>query len=57
VCFVGVAIVRIAFMAATTYMLLWVISYVDSGVVESDDQAKVIFINLKIVSIVSLFCV
>lgn len=42
-CLFGNLIIRLSVVLSSTFMLLWITSFVDSGVVESDDEAKTIY--------------
>jgi hypothetical protein len=39
-CFIGVAITRLAMVLLSTLMILWITSFVDKGVLKNEDEAK-----------------
>jgi hypothetical protein len=40
VCFVGVMIIRLVVILFNTFVMLWITSFVDSGVLSSESEAK-----------------
>ena len=43
ICLCGNLIIRLSVVLSSTFTLLWITSFVDSGVVQSDDDAKTIY--------------
>lgn len=41
-CFIGVTIIRLIGVLFSTFLLLWITSFVDTGILKSEDDAKVI---------------
>jgi hypothetical protein len=39
-CFVGVTIIRLVFVLFNTFLLLWITSFVDKGVLKDENEAK-----------------
>ena len=42
-CFIGSMVVRLVTVLFSVYLLLWVTSFVDSGVLESEEEAKTVY--------------
>ena len=42
-CLFGNLVIRLSVVLSSTFMLLWITSFVDSGIVRSDDDAKTIY--------------
>mmetsp|Transcript_19442 Transcript_19442/g.18562 ORF Transcript_19442/g.18562 Transcript_19442/m.18562 type:complete len:167 (+) Transcript_19442:773-1273(+) len=55
VCFLGVVIITVVYIVNNTFMLLWLTSYVDEGVLRSDDEAKILIQYYNLISIGVIF--
>ena len=42
-CLFGNLIIRLSVVLSSTFMLLWITSFVDSGVLQSDNEAKTVY--------------
>jgi hypothetical protein len=54
VCFFGVTIIRLVFILFNTFLLLWITSFVDTGVLESEAEAKTIIQYINVISVITL---
>lgn len=52
-CFIGVMIIKLVVILFNTFLMLWVTSFKDSGVLESDEEAKSIIQTINIFAVVA----
>lgn len=56
VCLLAAMITRLFAILFSVYMLLWVTSFVDSGVLESENEAKAIYTRMVVMSMIFTVC-
>jgi hypothetical protein len=52
VCFLGVTVIRLVFILFNTFLMLWVTSFVDSGVLKSESEAKTVIQNINVIAVI-----
>lgn len=57
ICLIGAVVIRLIFIIQNIYTLLWILSFIQKGVLESELEAKLIFRNINLITIaVILVC-
>lgn len=52
-CFAGVIVIRLVMILFNTFLLLRITSFVDTGVLANDDEAKTIIRNVNLIAVCS----
>ena len=52
ICLCGVFIVKLFFILFNTFVLLWITSFIDKGVIKDEDEAKLIIQNVNIIVVI-----
>mmetsp|Transcript_12296 Transcript_12296/g.8944 ORF Transcript_12296/g.8944 Transcript_12296/m.8944 type:complete len:130 (+) Transcript_12296:673-1062(+) len=54
VCFLGVSIIRLYYVIFNTFIMLWVASFIYSGVLDGEEQAKKIISTINVIAMVQI---
>jgi len=53
ICLVGVGIIRFSVTLSSTFFLLWITSFIDSGVLKSENEAQTVYQKISIFSTIA----
>lgn len=56
ICFVGAAIIRLIALLFSTFLLLWITSFVDDGILESEAVSKTIYQKVILAATIATIC-